>query len=473
VPGVSPTGAEHRAPSTEHRAPLISELRRLAREKLPEYAVPSAFVILDALPMTPNGKVDRRALPEPAALPPALPAEASAPRDAVELRLAQIWEKLLGVAAVGVTDDFFDLGGHSLMAVRLRAQIEAACGQSLPLAALFQAPTIAQLADVLRREGGPVAAASLVPFRPEGSHPPFFCVYPTIGDVRPFCTLARWIDPEQPFYGLQIPDADGKPPETIEMRDAAARFIAEMRTVQPGGPYLLGGYCFGGLVACEIARQLQAAGQQVSLLLLLDPSDPPGKSSPEQKGALHKALRVLRSRKDPRHVLTRVVGRCRQRAQANIAWFSRNARKLAGLPHRDRFPYALARVTNHLQWRGGLMIYRLYRSCRPLLPRPCRTVMRHLLWRQTEFDVFRDAREEYVLLRYPGRLTLLRAQQHEARHDADRFRSRWQEWSTGSLEMHEIPGDHRSMFDEPHVRVLAETLMACLRRAQSAGRERS
>ena len=241
-------------------------LRDFLRTRLPEPMVPSVFLPLDALPRTPSGKLDRRAL-----RPPALPFPDGertfvAPRNPLEERLAALWEALLGVGRVGVTDDFFDLGGHSLLAVRLFAEIERELGLRAPLGTLLEAPTVERLARVLAAQR-PVPRASLVPLQPRGAHPPFFAVHGHSGEVLFYRDLARRLGPEQPFFALQALGLTGAPAQR-SIEAMAARYIEELRAVQPVGPYRVGGYCLGALVAFEIACQLVDQGHAVALLAL-------------------------------------------------------------------------------------------------------------------------------------------------------------------------------------------------------------
>ena len=186
----------------------MSELRQFLKAKLPEYMVPSAFVFLDALPLTPNGKVDRRALKAPDS---ELNRSVSfiAPRDALELQLAQIWSEVLEVDWIGIQDNFFDLGGHSLLAVRLMAKIQQQFGKNLPLATLFQGATIEQFAAILRKDSDSSVWSSLVAIQPSGSKPPFFCVPGAGGNVIYLYDLARCLGLDLPFYGLQAVGLDG------------------------------------------------------------------------------------------------------------------------------------------------------------------------------------------------------------------------------------------------------------------------
>jgi aspartate racemase len=249
----------------------ITDLRSFLQAKLPDHMLPSALVLLKALPLTPHGKVDRRALPAPDRVRPELEGTFVAPRTPVEERLAGIWAKVLGLEQVGIHDNFFELGGHSLLIVRLFAQIEKTFGKRLPLATLFQAPTVEQLASVIHQAGWSLPWCSLVAIQPSGSKLPFFCVPGILGNVfTDLGDLARHLGLDQPFYGLQ----DGiQNPSQIEA--LAAQYVDEIRTVQAEGPYLLGGVCSGGVVAFEMAQQLQAQAQRVALLALVEPSSPP------------------------------------------------------------------------------------------------------------------------------------------------------------------------------------------------------
>jgi amino acid adenylation domain-containing protein len=243
-------------------------LRRGLRDVVPEYMVPSAVVVLREFPLTPNGKVDRAALPAPDVDSHPDEAQAVSPRNPLELQLAAIWEQVLGVTRIGVKDNFFDLGGYSLLALRMFSAIERTFGKRLPMSLLFQAPTIEQLADLLADEGCTVRWRSLVAIQPEGSKPPFFAVPGVGGNVLVFARLAKLLGEDQPFYGLQARGLDGKEKPFMRVEEMAAHYIAEIRSVQPEGPYLIGGTCTGGLVAYEMGQQLAAQGHNVILSIM-------------------------------------------------------------------------------------------------------------------------------------------------------------------------------------------------------------
>ena len=259
------------------------ELRRFLKDKLPDHMVPAVFVLLDTLPLLSNGKIDRRALPAPERPRPELEKSFVAPRDDLELQLAHIWEEVLDVRPISVRDNFFELGGHSLLAIRLFALIEKQLGKKLPLTAVFQGATIEHLASVLRQQATSGPQSSLVAIQPGGSKRPLFLVHPAGGHVFPYVHLAKFLGPDQPCYGLQARGLeDGQDPHT-RIEDMAAYYIQALQTVQPTGPYLLGGWSMGGVVAFEMAQQLHAQGQRVALLALLDSRIPtPDETFPEE-----------------------------------------------------------------------------------------------------------------------------------------------------------------------------------------------
>ncbi len=250
------------------------DMRVFLKNRLPEYMIPAFFVFLDEIPINPNGKVDRSALPIPEF--DAVGGESSdiEPRDELERWLSQLWADILHVNRVGIRDNFFDLGGHSLLAVRLFAFIEHALGKRFPLATLFQSPTIEGLAEVIRQERIEAGWSALVTIQSKGSRPPFYCVHNFGGEALDLAPLSHALGEDQPFYGLQALGLDGvqQPHNTIE--SMAAYYLDAIRHNQPKGPYYLGGFCFGGVVAYEMACQLQKIGEKAALLVLVDASAP-------------------------------------------------------------------------------------------------------------------------------------------------------------------------------------------------------
>jgi amino acid adenylation domain-containing protein len=413
--------------------PTTDELRTFLGGKLPGQMVPSLITILEELPLSANGKIDRNAL---AALKTNRNGNGSeshdsrvAPNDQLELKLLKIWERVLAVGAIRIDDNFFELGGHSLLAVRLFALIEKSFGRNLPLATLFQAPTVRLLTDVLREAGWSAPWSSLVPLQSGGNRRPFFCIHAAGGNVLEYHELARLLGPDQPFYGLQAQGLDGNKPPHTTIREMATHYIKEIREVQPEGPYLIGGRSSGGTIAFEMASQLMAAGEEVALLALLD-AYPAGyfKLLPGSGSYLQRALRLARKVQSHRENLQQLT-----------------------LP--SKFQYILGKLkyapakTKHKVYRRA---YKLYRR----LGRPLPRVLKNI--EELNFAAVKD----YVPRVYPGRATIFLASDDlTAAYDVEEG---WQDLIGGNLEKVRVPGNHLDIVKEPYVRVLAEKLGACL-----------
>lgn len=248
-----------------------SDLREHIKKALPDFMIPSAFVELDELPLTPNGKLDRKALPAPTQSIAEDNRNYLAPRNDVESQLVRIWERLLSVSPIGIRDDFFELGGDSLVSVSLFVEIENEFGAALPLSALIGSPTIEKLAAELGRDGASASWKYLIPLQTEGERTPLFCMHAAGGNVLFYRDLASELGTGQPFYGLQARGVAHKS-ETAHDRveDMARDYLKEIRSLQPTGPYNFCGSSFGGLVAFEAARQIVAMGETVGTLALFD-----------------------------------------------------------------------------------------------------------------------------------------------------------------------------------------------------------
>ncbi|MEP7243830.1 MAG: amino acid adenylation domain-containing protein [Gammaproteobacteria bacterium] len=248
--------------------PGSGDLRAFANARLPAYMVPSQFIFVDEFPLTANNKIDTRGLPDPGALAIASDAPRIEPRDQLEMQLASLWTQVLGTSDISVRDNFFDLGGHSLKAVTMFAGIQQRFGVQLPLATLFQAPTIEQLARILKQSGWRPSWRLLVPIQPIGTAVPLFAVSGVGGNVLVFAKIARLLGANQPFYGLQAQGLDGIQKPFRSITAAATAYVEEIRSVQPTGPYRILGACTGGVFAYEIAQQLTARGEEVDLALV-------------------------------------------------------------------------------------------------------------------------------------------------------------------------------------------------------------
>jgi len=425
------------------QASINGELREFLKQKLPEYMVPSSFVVLDSLPLTASGKLNRRALPAPEDFEkkPDRPGATSSQTE-TEKSLAAIWTSLLEVNEVGINDSFFEVGGHSLLAVRLFAQIQKRFGRCLPLATLFQAPTIAQLAAILeedlQKESG---WSSLVPINPvaqqAGSRPPFFCVHALGGNVLEYYALANHLGKAQPFYGLQSAGLNGKHAAHTRVEDMAAHYIKEMRELQPTGPYFIGGRSLGGMIAFEMARQLCAHGQEVGLLALLD-------TYPSGYAKLLRDQTTLRARLD------RAVSRTKAHV-ANLSSLSLHD-KLLYLVAKSKF--APRKMKSHV-WRRA---YSSFANLGRPLPRVLQDIK----------ELNSLAVREYVPQVYDGHVTLFWASS-DLRASVD-FVEGWRALAGGGIDVHEIPGSHLDIVNEPHVQDLAKALSKSLGQAQEIER---
>ena len=416
-------------------APSVSELRAFLKEKLPDYMIPSVFVNLDALPLNANGKVDRQALPLPDLTRPRLEATFVAPQDALELQLTKMWERLLGIQSIGVHDNFFELGGHSLLAARLMAQIEKMLGKNLPAATLFQAPTIEQLACIMRGEKRHVSWSSLVPIQPGGSKPPFFWVHGESSDAF----LPRYLGPDQPLYRLEHQSQDGIPACYTQVETIAAHYLKELRDVQAEGPYLLGGFSFGGTVAFEMAQQLKRQGEEVAMLFLLDSSFP-GDGIPDSPKVL--ANIPLRD-KVHRHMCD-----------------------LAALGAQEKLAPILVRVGGIITGKIGGRAARIRKTLKEMVCKVCLVMGRSLplsLRNYYILNIYNKARRNYIPQLYPGSAIYIKSQKHSSDH-----RLNWGKVIAGGLDVHEVPGDHLDLIEKLYVRSWAEKLKDALYATQAS-----
>jgi thioesterase domain-containing protein/acyl carrier protein len=404
---------------------INAELQEYLGQHLPPYMLPGHFVILDALPRTATGKVDRQVLPLPLQEKRAYTPTHIAPRDHLEKELTTIWEQTLGIQPVGVTDNFFELGGHSLMAVRLFSKIEKSLGLQLPLLSLFDGPTIEQLAGFIRQQQTEQDFYRVINIQDKGVKPPFFCVSPSVIDAITYHNLSQHMGKDQPFYALYSSRLGEWNEGRAELSEVAAGFIARLREKRGQGPYILGGYSAGGVVALEMARLLRREGENVRLVILLDTFGP---HFPELKPWvtpwLFNALRVLR------------------RIQTYLwkFWI--------------------------LDWEGRLDYLRF---------RPIRTWLRSRYGElsrppasKTIGDKFylTPGRKNYVPEPYTGRVSLIRASKGMLGVREDPSMG-WSETLTGEFEVIFVPGDHESILFGPRSQFVGQKLRSCIASASN------
>ncbi len=404
-------------------------LRSYLKDQLPEYMIPSAFVLLDDLPLTPNGKIDRKALPSPDQNRLGIGGRYQSPRTTMEQALAGIWAEVLGVDKVGIHDNFFDLGGHSLVAVRLVNLIKRKIGLTLRIAHIYQAPTVKQMAGILDNREAATLFSSLVPLQTKGAKPAFYWVHGDSSNAY----LTRYLDAEQCLYGLQHQSTDGQPARYRSVEDIAAHYLKEICAVQPYGPYRLGGNCFGGLVAFEIANQLQSKGEKIDLLVLLNPA------TPVTAGPLQVSRPIRTKVNDLRHLLQLFSS-----LRSSGRWNEGLNRVTGGIIGQMRNLLESAKRANQKA------VCKIYDRLGASIPASLRS--RYIL------EIYFRALRYYVGRPFQGDMVLLLGQDYSRQH-----RAHWSKQCTGRVTIHDVRGDHNGVLEERNVKVWAKHLAAYLR----------
>ena len=420
--------------------PTISELRHFLKTKLPEYMVPNAFVMLESLPLTSSGKVDRRALPTFSYTSDS--DKFVAPRNQLELQLVQIWSRILKFDNVGVQDNFFDLGGHSLLTPYLMAQIKQQFGKDIPIASLYQNPTIEQLATILQEDSDYSIWSPLVAIQPNGSKPPLFCLPGAAGEPFYLYNLARCLGQDQPFYSFQANGLSGESEPITQVEDIAAQYIQALEVVQPQGPYFLAGHSFGGKLAFEMAQQLLHKGHKLALVAIIDTTAPFYQEKP-----------------------------------TGFDWD--NAKWLVQLAGAIEIVYAKKLdisydTLQYLVWEEQLkyVLQRLKNA--DILPPDDEITQLNNKVQLLKANSLVNYVPQQV---YPSRITVLRASETSAVEESNSevlseilqdVTWGWSKFSAESVDVHFVPGNHITMMSQPHVQVLAERLKACIEQAQEA-----
>ncbi|MEM7533678.1 MAG: thioesterase domain-containing protein, partial [Chloroflexota bacterium] len=395
----SPLLAAYLIPTETNLA--VDALPIFLRERLPAYMLPNTYIPLDAFPLTPNGKINRLALPKPQQKTPAvLPSSPSeTPQTPLESTLVNLWQEILGVDTVGIHDNFFMLGGHSLLAAQFVTRAKA-MGLAPTVQQLTQHPTIAELSVSLQTNSA-AQSSLLVPIKPTGTKPPLFLIHPVLGMVYPFMPLAQYLHKEQPLYGIRASGIERGEPVLSSVPEVAVRYITEIQTVQPDGPYHLGGWSFGGWVAHEMATQLTAQGHEVGLLAMLDTP--------------------FRSPETPRLEILR----------RDLAFFRVLMREIV--------PYANS-----------------YRTLMAASDEPVSLFQQSMLTRVSRvYRANNQATRTYVPTDYDGDISVFRASQQF--HAYDETMS-WGANHARPVDVAHIPGNHMTIFREPHIQYLVEEL---------------
>jgi amino acid adenylation domain-containing protein len=402
-----------------------AEVYEFLAERVPAYMIPAAWMTLSTPPLTPSGKIDVNALPEPEwDLPSTV--EFVAPRTETERRLADIWGELLSVKQVGATDNFFALGGHSLLAVRLFAQIEEKFGKKLTLTTLFRGATIEQLAAAIEADDGNAQTHPTVhAVRPRGNRPPLFIIGGIDGEVIHYRGLVAALDADQPIYALQPEGVDSAAAPKMTVEEMAADYVRDLLAFRPGGPYLIAGYCYSGYVAWEVARQLNESDNPAAMLALIDTG-----------AARPRITRVQLERQ-------KLADFRAADFKGKRAWIARRSRGLK------------RKVELAIRW----CLADLFRRLSLPMPRSLRNL------REAGFRAWK----RYQMQPAPIHMTLFRAD--EAGTDWSRA-ALWHRYATGGVKIVPLRGQgirHDNLMREPHVHELARGLHAAIDDALSNG----
>jgi amino acid adenylation domain-containing protein len=434
--------------------PSASELRSFLEEKLPDYMIPSAFVMLDALPLNSIGKVDRQALPVPDSSRPQLDVAYAAPRSSIEEKLVELWEEILDLRPIGIHDNFFDLGGHSLAGASLISRLNRIFGLDLAVRVLFEAPTVAQLT-------GPIEVQQRTPSKSKREAPrekPSYLVelqsgrgktrvffFPGGGGGEPeffiYAKLARHVGMDYYFYGLRARGADGKSEPHRGVEEMAADYIQAIRTVQPHGPYFLVGECIGGIVAHAAARQLQAEGEKIALLALMDTQ------RPTKRMYLYYRIRPLFEPVLDNYFIQGIP----------FHW-----KHWRALDYRERIPYLFDKVGKILRSSSAPlqpMESERSRAQAVVEVNTDRRAVEHIDWIRVRY---RRVLRWHNPKPYEGRIHVL---VNEKYYNRDRTLG-WGQLALKGLEIHKLPGNHDTYIRE-HVKATAQELRHCLDTAGS------
>ncbi|HEY9836625.1 MAG TPA: amino acid adenylation domain-containing protein, partial [Vampirovibrionales bacterium] len=421
-----------------------NELQNVLSKTLPGYMIPQELIVLDSLPLTDRGKLDCTQLPTPKTLtpgtfiPPGNPSEAA---------LAKIWETLLKCDRVGMNDNFFDLGGNSLLAVRLLTQINQQFQQQLPVSALFLNPTVQGLTDCLFSELNTLPCSPLVPIQTQGTNPPFFCIHPILGVVFPYYELASHLGKNHPFYALQPQGIDGNSPPLTRIEDMAAYYIKAMQIIQAEGPYFIGGWSFGGLVAFEMAQQLQKAGHAIGLLAVLDTLAPVSTHRPSLwQGGKFLFTTAARSiwpfLRDYVYLMTQQKQGEQKELDPRGDRLPQRVHPLFKFLHRYLAQTTLAQSLHSTSDRRLLREVALG----PLIP---------------IFQANSQAVLHYKPSIYPDRITVMRSSDQAIAPGQDPHLG-WGQLTEEPIKLIPIPGNHLTMLRKPQVQYLSDRLRECL-----------
>jgi amino acid adenylation domain-containing protein len=408
------------------------ELRQYLKERLPDYMVPAAFMGLDKFPLTANNKIDKKALPEVETTAGAVSKSYRGPVSLTEKKLVKIWESILKLDKIGIEDDFFEIGGHSMIAMTMIIKIEKEFGIRLPLASLFERSTVRTLAELIDRDSKETESQnqwrSLVSIRPGGSKKPLFLIHGLGLNILLYTTIISHLDPDQPVYGLQAKGLNGtdEPLSTIE--EIATYYISEIMTVDPEGPYAMAGFSLGGKIAFEMGRQLTAMGKRVSFLGLIDSTaDENFHHLPFLKRTVKQTDHIIR------YTLWNIGSLFTLDPDSPSAVFKR---KIKGLERKITGMDVRFKKEDYVS-----------KGKADELPKYLRKVHK----------ANRRANRNYVVKPYSGSVHLFKAKK-QTFYIVEPVKYGWDKYASGGVFIYEIPGEHASIFAPPNDTYFAEVL---------------
>lgn len=436
--------------TAEGESPTPNELRQFLKQTLPDHMIPAAFVQLKSFPLTPNGKIDRQALPKPEASDLASSVNYVAPRTSIEQQLVEIWQELLGIHPIGIHDNFFDLGGHSLLAARLSAQIEKGFGKKLMLSTMVTAPTIAQLAEILTPSTQSFQQESIVLLK-EGNPgiPPIFLIHELDGETILYRSLAQSLDPAIPVYGIQPYGRDGYPILHTRLADMADYFLEQICQIQPEGPYFLGGLCVGGVLAFEVAQRLQQQGQTVGMVALLDAGDV---NAPARSSVAEQRWQSFSASLSGDATLGRY-----ERWFHTVQKIGKKATNLIQYETQQRFEQFRDRIQ--------LNLLRYYIDRGLPLPKFLQgiSIGKVIMWAYESHDPQGQFKGEVLLFRATEKSSIFDETEIDDTPKVEEYSDPlfgWGDRVTQGVQVHDVPGGHSSMLQKPNVKVMADIIQA-------------
>ncbi len=410
----------------------ISELRMFLKTKVPEYMVPSSFVFIGQFPLTPNGKIDRKALPKPEDTQLESKSIYVEPQTEMERKLERIWCEILKLKRIGTDEGFFDIGGHSMLAVTLMIKIEKELGIRIPLATLFNHSTIREMADFFEKKDRPVNWGSLVPIKTQGRKRPLYLVHGAGLNLLLYKSLVSYLDEDQPVFGLQAKGLDGVDEPLNTMEEIAAYYINEILTVDKSGTYAVAGFSLGGQIAYEMARQLLLMNNKVSFLGVFDTST---------FNVSDKQLPIFE-----RYV---------QRLDWNFNMLTWNISTLIKKPAGKKIEFFTLKLNSILKKISG----NDYKVKPSGVSEGKQNELPKYLHKVHQANI--HALNNYILPEYPGKLHLFRAMD-QSFYLKDPILYGWDKYVKGGVEVLDIPGEHSKIFAPPNDKYFSYTLQKCL-----------